>query len=301
MLEKVVGPGHVDVRVTAELDRARVERVEEHFDPKTTVLRSEEQQVERAPGETAIGGVPGAESNLPNAVGKGAGADAGAEAPFLRESHTRNFEVDKISERRSVSAGSTIRRLTVAVVLDEAARPGAKIGKDEALRMASLVRSAVGADERRGDQVTVEAAPFLEVAKADVAPVAPPLYERVPRKFWPYVGGGAAAVTILGTLLALRALGKRRKAAKVREAQKTALVLAEIPPTPVVEEPTESDLAREIANLDGASLRQLVHDRAAQDPATAALVLRFWLGAGLDDAPVEEKPAEANKDGIHVA
>lgn len=299
MLEKVVGAGHVDVRVTAELDRARVERVEEHFDPKSQVLRSEEQQVERAPGEPAIGGVPGAESNLPGANGKGAGADAGAEGAFLRESHTRNFEVDKVSEKRLVPAGSTVRRLTVAVVLDESARPGAKVGKEEVERMTSLVRSAVGADERRGDMVTVDAVPFLEPPKPEAPVVAVPLHERVPRKYWPHVAGAAGFALLVTMLLVRRALKKRRKlAVEKAAAEKTALVLA----TPEPEEPEYegSEIAREIANLDGVSLRQLVQERCGQDPATAALVLRFWLGPGPEPA-ASPVPAEREKEGITVA
>ena len=48
MLERVVGLGHADVRVTAEIDPARVEHVEEHYDPTRSVLRSEEQSIERS-------------------------------------------------------------------------------------------------------------------------------------------------------------------------------------------------------------------------------------------------------------
>lgn len=293
MLEKVVGAGHVDVRVTAELDRARVERVEEHFDPKTVVLRSEEQQVERAPGEGAVGGVPGAESNLPNTNGRGAG-DAGVEA-FLRESHTRNFEVDKVSEKRLVTAGSTLKRLTVAVVLDEAARPGTKLGKEELERMTSLVRSAVGADERRGDLVTVDAAPFLEAAKTESPAPARPLYEQVPRKYWPYVGGGAALLAVLVLLLGLRAVSRMKTATREREATKKLSVIVAAPVDSALTAPEDSELAK----LGGSELRQLVHERAGQDPATAALVLRFWLGQG----PDREVPAtdDADRTGIHVA
>jgi flagellar M-ring protein FliF len=310
MLEKVVGAGHVDVRVTAELDRARVERVEEHFDPKSHVLRSEEQSVERAPGEPAIGGVPGAESNLPGANGKGAGADAGVTEAFLRESHTRNFEVDKVSEKRLVPSGSTLRRLTVAVVLDESAFAGRagrsaadKIGKEELDRMTSLVRSAVGADERRGDRVTVDAAPFLEVAKTIDAPVpGPPLYERIPRKYWPHVAGGALALVLVSLLLARRAWKKRQKVATAREsAAREALVLAEATPAEAEVESGESELVREINSLDGAGLRRLVHERCGQDPASAALVLRFWLGPG-PEREVPPPPVVApEKDGIQVA
>ena len=77
MLEKVVGAGHVDVRVSADLDRSRVERVEDRYDPKNTVLRSEQSTTERTSGDRSATGVPGSESNSPDSVAK-AGADGGA-------------------------------------------------------------------------------------------------------------------------------------------------------------------------------------------------------------------------------
>ena len=172
LVEKVVGPGHVDVRVTADVDVSRTERVEDHYDPKTAVMRSEESSIERV-GEDAAGatGVPGAQSNIPTGDAKpGNAADGGAPPQTLtagttRESHTRNFEVDHITEKRFTSAG-TLRRVTVAVVVDGISGPnGANLprSKEEMEKISALVRSAVGADEKRGDNVTVESVPFLNV------------------------------------------------------------------------------------------------------------------------------------------
>jgi hypothetical protein len=46
--------------------------------------------------------------------------------------------------------------------------------------------------------------------------------------------------------------------------------------------PPEETEAVQIEKLDPEELRTRAHDRAADDPATAALVLRFWLGEGND-------------------
>ncbi|HVH41100.1 MAG TPA: flagellar basal-body MS-ring/collar protein FliF, partial [Labilithrix sp.] len=110
-VEKVTGAGHADVRVTVDIDPARVERVEDHYDPAKTALRSEERNVERAGEEIPVAGVPGAESNLPGGAARGAAAGADGGAPVQtagatgtsRESHTRNFEVDRITEKRTVA------------------------------------------------------------------------------------------------------------------------------------------------------------------------------------------------------
>jgi flagellar M-ring protein FliF len=267
MLEKVVGAGHVDVRVSADLDRARVERVEDHYDPKNSALRSEQSTIERTPGDKSATGVPGAESNSPDGTGSG---DAGVGETALRESRTRNFELDHVVEKRLVAGGS-LRRLTVAVVVDGSGKP-----PEEMARLTALVRSAVGADERRGDMVTVESVPFLEVDKAPVVADKPILPERF-RRYVPFAAAGAGAVVLLSVLVILM---RARKRARARAAEKAVAQNAI-----VVAQPTDKPLDEVVAVelLDPEELRSRAHRSAADDPATAALVLRFWLGEGNHD------------------
>ncbi len=299
MLERVVGPGHADVRVTADLDPAHVEHLEEHFDPSKQVLRSEEQSVEHTSGEgeTSVSGVPGAESNLPTGVAKGgtpppakpaaSAAPAGSAAPSassalaaaaplpggsVRESHTRNYEIDHVTEKRVVAGGS-LRRLTVAVVLDGLKTGAGQVprAREELDKLALLVRSASGASESRGDVVTVESIPFVVAEAEPTVSVASPalLANRLEmaRRWAPFA---------LGTLLILTfglVMAKRRPRADMGDG------------------PLQLAGAMSPATLDGAlqpmldsgDLRARAHARATQDPATAALVLRFWLGTSAPD------------------
>jgi flagellar M-ring protein FliF len=276
MLEKVLGSGHVDVRVSADLDRSRVERVEDRYDPKQTTLRSEQSSVERSGADKSAAGVPGAESNLPDGAGKGDGG--AARDGMLRESHTRNFEVDHVVEKRLLTSGS-IRRLTVAVVVDGHGKEGART-KEEMEQLAALVRSAVGADERRGDLVTVESVPFLE---AEAPPVDPATISPIPpkyRKYVPLAGAGVAVVVALALFIAIRRAVKRARARAAAAAAKAEATSASV--TAMVVAPPEETEAVTIEKLDPEELRTRAHDRAADDPATAALVLRFWLGEGND-------------------
>lgn len=268
MLEKVVGSGHVDVRVSADLDRSRVERVEDHYDPKLTVLRSEQSTVERSQFDRSATGVPGAESNLPDGAGV-IRPDGGAPEGALRESHTRNFEVDHVTEKRLLAGGS-VRRLTVAVVVDGKGKEGVSQSKEDIARLTALVRSAVGADERRGDLVTVEAVPFLEVEAIPVV-VAKPLVPDSVRKYVPQAAAGAAALTLLLVVLAVRSFKKKRVRQDVVKAEAARLEAPKVVDEPVV-----------VEVLDPAELRKRAHGLAESDPATAALVLRFWLGEGND-------------------
>ena len=271
MLEKVVGPGHVDVRVSADVDRSRVERTEDHFDPKQ-VIRSEQKSIERTgnvdPGAT---GVPGAESNLP--TGSAKPAPTGTGETVTRESSTRNFEVDHVTEKRLV-LGGTVRRLSVAVVVD-----GSNRSKEDTERLAALVRSAVGADEKRGDVVTVDSVAFLSTEPA--APVVLPPVFTIPSKFQKYVP--VAACGLLGVVVVSTILMMKRRAKKAR-VKKAALALAEsVKPVAMLAEPLTPELLEPVIAPN--ELRAKAHERAASDPATAALVLRFWLDAR-DGAPL---------------
>ncbi len=240
ILERVVGPGHADVRVTADVDSARVERVEEHFDPSKSALRSEESSTERSTGELdeTVAGIPGAESNLPSGAGKGsssapkpaasasASASASAAPPppavaaggSMRESHTRNFEIDKVSEKR-ISGGAALRRLAVAVVLDGVNGPngakGAPRSREEIDKLAALVRSAAGINDARGDLVTVESMPFADAEPAaEAPPPAPSAFAAFTKlqgaRRWAALAGGAVVLLLVVGIAALARRGRGR-------------------------------------------------------------------------------------------
>jgi flagellar M-ring protein FliF len=294
MLEKLVGPGHVDVRVTAEVDSASVEHTEDHYDPARTALRSEETSIERSgPAvDDSVAGVPGAESNLPSGGAPAvAPAIAGAAATAakvvdggapkavaakalepVRESHTRNFEVDHVSDKRTTRPG-TVKRITAAVVLDGVPKmiDGAKTvvprDKQELEQLSLLVRSAVGANDTRGDVVTVESVPFQEVVAATEASVTPVPPTVIPAKWMRYApaAGAGAALLLVAAIATLVVRRGRRHAAAVANQTEMTLPAA---PTEIRLEPVTSPEA----------LRAAALERAAKDPATAALVVRFWLG-----------------------
>lgn len=279
-LERVLGPGHVDVRVSAEMDLSRVERTEDHYDPASTVLRSEEATREHAAGgtEDTVAGVPGAESNLPGGKPEGAaGAGAGAGA-VLRETHTRNWEVNHVQEKR-VSTSGTIRRLTVAVVVDGV--PGAEgktvpVKVEDLDKLSKLVRSAVGADEKRGDVVTVEQVRFQEPEAQPVAAAPVSIVSRLPApvRKWGAVGAVAALVLFFFAFAVLVRRARRRA-----EPLETIALPAPGPePELLPEGPSPAQMREE-------AVRQ-----ARLDPATASLVVKYWLGSAAEQ---ETKQREA--------
>lgn len=278
LLERLLGPGHVDVRVSAEMDLSRVERTEDRYDPTGAVLRSEEATVDRASAsEDSVAGVPGAESNVPNNPADGqapAPSAAPSAGPVVRETHTRNYELAHVQEKR-VSTAGIVRRLTVAVVVDGVPGPDGRAttprSAPELDKLTKLVKSAVGADDKRGDVVTVESIPFLD-AEPPAAPEAPPAsaMSRLPpkvRRYAPVAGGAVVALLIGGILLARR---RRRRRAEPPAATPTALPPME--EAPALPEGSQLDQVREEAVR-----------KAKLDPATAALVVRYWLGSAAEE------------------
>ena len=96
---------------------------------------------------------------------------------------TRNFEIDRtLSYKRE--PGGRIKRLTVAVLVDNPTRLGAD-GKTTAAPLTStqieditkLVKNTVGFDETRGDSVSVVSEAFHAEA-AELTPEAVPIWQR---------------------------------------------------------------------------------------------------------------------------
>ena len=190
MLAKVLGPGKVVARVTADLDFSSSQREEESFDPGGQVARSE-RTIEEGVGTQQRGGVPGVVSNLtndPNLLSPPSASDQSS-----RRENVKNYEVSRAIVKSSQAKGKLLR-LSAAVLVDGARAEGAAAGTAAAgtadakgqkvfqplsqemlSQVEGVVKSAIGYDSSRGDVVTVENVPFFqpeeslteELAKAD--------------------------------------------------------------------------------------------------------------------------------------
>ena len=166
LVESVVGPGKARVNVTADIDLARVTLQQETFDPDGQVVRSEQTVEESAnENEPNNAGAVTADANIPG--GGLGGEDAQVSSASGRTESTTNYEISKTT-RTEVQEPGKIQRLSVAVAVD-GLRPVGEDGQageyqprteEEMQRIEQLVRTAVGFDEGRGDQVTVVNVPF---------------------------------------------------------------------------------------------------------------------------------------------
>jgi flagellar M-ring protein FliF len=166
LLANIVGSGRARVQVSAELDLNQLSKTSETFDPNGQVVRSTQT---RDLANTAKGGDSGQVSvanELPGATpSAGTGSSTSEEASTTEE--TTNYEISKTTQTELTQAGG-IKRLSIAVVVgtyvaDEAGtstytpRTAAEIEQ-----ITSLVKSAIGFDEARGDQVQVANLQFAD-------------------------------------------------------------------------------------------------------------------------------------------
>lgn len=171
MLERVVGPGGVSVSIAADMNFAQVERTIESFDPEGRVVLSESLVKDNTSGSSgSASGAPGAASNLPGGAGAGAGSRS---ENSKREESTATYAVSKTIQRVLDPVG-TLNKLSVAVLVDglytqteDGAESYAPRSAEELTKITELVRSAVGFDEGRGDDLKVENLQFKRMTIGD--------------------------------------------------------------------------------------------------------------------------------------
>jgi flagellar M-ring protein FliF len=157
MLDQVLGPGHAVVRVNAQLNYDTRATTSERYVSETNVPPL----AEATTRETYSGAASGAGGNLggtwPTLTPAAGSTNGGA---YDRQQRTVDNAVGKIVESAQAAPGS-VKRLTVAVVLDTAST-----GKTDPTAVQQLVGNAVGLDAARGDSVQVSSLPFDTTAAA---------------------------------------------------------------------------------------------------------------------------------------
>lgn len=163
LLGPVVGTQNFRASVTADVDNDRVEETVERYG-EAPKLTNEATRSESGRDPIALG-VPGSLSNRPVAVQPPPQAGASdAAAGNQKSATTRQYAYDRSVTQTQRSRGR-LKRLNVAVVLNGAVAPGGKGWTPEALtKVDKLLRSGLGIDSARGDQLQVSAMDFPGMA-----------------------------------------------------------------------------------------------------------------------------------------
>jgi len=296
-LERVVGPGNADVRVNVDLNPAAKERTEELYEPSKTALRSEHKTEEvTGTAEAGVAGVPGAKSNLPDAKDADNEDAAPAGGGGVRKSQTRNWEVQRITQKTTTPPGE-IRRLSVAVVLNgRYEKHGEKSvfvprTPDEVQGLESIVKHAVGFNQERGDEVELRAVQFARLDTEEPQVLDP--FAKY-RRYLPFAAAGLVGILLLTAIIMV---WRRSKAKKAAEALAPALAEAQLagftPEGNVVQLGTNEARTLLLEDTPGSEeIRARALELAAKDPATAAVVLRRWLSAGAPELAGSASAAE---------
>ncbi|WP_425033086.1 flagellar basal-body MS-ring/collar protein FliF [Pelagibacterium sp.] len=294
LLASVVGLGRARVQVSAELDLNRSTRTSETFDPDGQVVRST-QTVETGDQSNGPGGAGQVTvaNELPGASEQGGEGGTQSSSSSLEE--TLNYEISSTTETQVTEAGS-IKRMSVAVVVDgvytyDAAgnaiyepRPQAELDQ-----ITALVRTAMGYDADRGDQIEVINMQFAERPGIEAGTAEPGLFEFNRDDLMKFA---EMAVTLL-IALALVLFVMRPLVKKVLAPEPKPLALPEAASVPAeYQEPQEDPMAearaREAAteawmetakSLGESQVKALkmVGELVDENPKQASLIIRDWL------------------------
>lgn len=190
LITPITGENKTSINVNANIDFTQKEEAKEEYNPDEKTLRSE-QSVSESNGAPAASGVPGGLSNSPpsnaGATSAPGGAPTGGQS---RNESTKNYEVSK-STRYVRASAPVIKNISVAIVLDDeyifdpktkktAQKP---LSKDKIEKITELVKSTIGFNKERGDQVTVINSGFIPNKIEDLPPI--PLWQQP--WFWDWV------------------------------------------------------------------------------------------------------------------
>jgi len=164
ILAKIVGQGKVIAKVNADINFRQISSVEEVVDPDRQAVKSIQTEEEKLRGNRSnTAGVPGARSNLPGAEDPNSVA---FKQDVDKELKTTNYENTKTIRNVKEPMGAT-ERLSVAVLVDgltetvvdaegKITEKWSPRAAEDLVKYESIVKNALGFDEKRGDVVKIE-------------------------------------------------------------------------------------------------------------------------------------------------
>lgn len=283
LLERAVGSQKAVARVSATVDVQRVESTHEVFDPSTTVVRSEQRGTEKSSGSGFnASGPPGVASNVPGA--QAATPQLTSSSEMQKQSETINYEVSK-SVKRVVEPVGRVKRLSVAVLIDGTYKDGSYVPRSDAemKRYQMLVKTALGFDGARGDQVEVMNVPFDNGQAFEEERTSQELQREA---FWIAAGKrwGIPLLALLILILFLRGLLRRfgptpHEVRLPRELPRGIAELEAALPGAEAEMRTQEEREEESVRTrqSFAHLQNRVLEMARSDPLRAAAIAQEWL------------------------
>ncbi len=262
-LDDFVGAGRSRVTVALELAFDEVEEDRTVLKPpvegeESGLAVSRKTVSENYEGMSPVnGGEPGVNPNVPpNYPGAKKGATKYSKSDV---EENLDYNVEKTRTKRAV--GSTVKRMSVAAMVDDAV-PEASLPS-----IRNYLATASGIDERRGDRISVERMPFnRDDAKAAEARVRRERLQEMIAKI------AIVAIPVFLLLLIFVVLWRRWEA-KVEELEPDVLDLTAVAETERAEEADDLTPEQRERQEKVAKVRQF----ATNDPDGIAKLLQLWL------------------------
>ncbi len=302
IVSSVVGAGRARVQLSADFDYNKITQTSDKFDPEGRVLRSSQTR-EESTANGVEGGAVTVNNELPG--NQGGGNSQQPRDQSKKSEETNNYEISRTTKTEVTEAGR-VNRISVAVLVDGSYSKNEKgdlvykeRSKDELDRIATLVRSAIGFEQKRGDQVEVINLKFAEAPA--VAPIAEPAGFLGMMQF---TKDDVMYVIELGVMMLLglvvlfmvvRPLVKKVLSSEEMAALTAAVTAPAADATAAVAAPTGQALLPgnatahliDVAQVQGQVHAQSVHrvgELAERNPNETVSIVRQWLG---EDDPVE--------------
>lgn len=297
LLEQSVGIGKVKAEVHADIDFDRTVTNSEKYDPEGQVARSVQSVTEaEKSNEGGANDTVSVANQLPNAQQNSAGGLT-ATSDRNRSEETTNFEISK-QVVNSVKETGNIKKLSVAVLVDGiytgtgADAKYAPRSEEELKQLTELVRSAIGYDVARGDDVRVVNMPFAQNT-TDLFETSPIdwLKQDLTSIIQTLVLGGVAILSILLVIrpLVARAIESAEKTTKEDDLDHAALAAPGIAArltdmsraSTLGDEDSDEDMIdvdRVQGKLKSSSYKK-INSMVEKHPEETAQIFRQWLAA----------------------
>ena len=278
ILDRVLGPGHSQVSVRADLDMNQQNSTSTTYGYTAgTPPVSEQSSSENYTGSgAAVGGVLGPE-NTADASTTGSG-----DSTYTTGSNTSNNAVDQ-TVTNTVNAPGAINRLTVAVVLDDTVA-----GSMNQAQVQQLIGNAVGLDTNRGDAISVASLKFdTTAADQAAAEMAQARKDDQTAQMWSLVKTGAIGLGIALLVLIVWLRSRRRLDDEDDDepfelddevmAELERLRVASTRDETVVLDRVVDTRALELEAAERARVRGEISTMVSERPDEVAQMLRGWL------------------------
>ena len=293
IVSSVVGSGRARVQLTADFDYNKVTETSDKFDPESKVVRSTQSREESTSSSDGKENQVSVANELPGGQRQPEAAAPTPKDQSKKSEEIVNYEISRTTKTEVVEAGR-VNRISVAVLVDGIYGKDEKgeitykpRTKEELDTITQLVRSAIGFDQKRGDQVQVVNLRFAD------APASLPVPE--PEGWLPKLQFTKddvmnvielGAMTFLGLIVLFTVVRPLvRKVLTAEPAPSTSLVVQDGAPVAATSpgtNPPQISAAKliDVAQVQGQVHAQSVHrvgELAEKNPHETVSIIRQWL------------------------